>query len=518
MKKRNKKNKLSAEELRHRKRLKKVNAVAERLNITIVLSTIIFGTLCLIFLKRPTTSEIENRKLAEFPEFTWEDYFSGKFTDGISEFFSDSAPYRDQIHELGSYMKKVQGFKTEKSYVFSGNVEVVADDEGNVLETGSSAAVTDAISPETTAEAAESNVSPVETEPSETLSAEETTAETEAEKVNISEFSHNGIVQITLDNKPAGIMLFGGSEKQALRYAQTINAYKQALGDNVNVYNMIVPTSVEFYLPSELKKYSASEKDNINKIYSYLSDDVIHVDAYSKLREHQNEYIYFRTDHHWSPLGAYYAYTAFAEAIGDTPHPLSDYEAKTKEGFIGSLYGYSNFIALKQNPDTFTYYIPPDEWKTSYYDYKTLAYKYDGVLFHEYVEGENCYGMFLGADAIHTKITTEHKNGRKIVVFKESYGNAFVPFLVSDFEEIYVIDIRFFEKNAVDYIKQIGATDVLFLNNAFAANTSSLIDGIENMLVSPYGTAAKNMPVTETTAPETAAPASETSPASSVSE
>ena len=186
MKKRNKKNKLSAEELRHRKRLKKVNAVAERLNITIVLSTIIFGTLCLIFLKRPTTSEIENRKLAEFPEFTWEDYFSGKFTDGISEFFSDSAPYRDQIHELGSYMKKVQGFKTEKSYVFSGNVEVVADDEGNVLETGSSAAVTDAISPETTAEAAESNVSPIETEPSETLSAEETTAETEAEEVNIS--------------------------------------------------------------------------------------------------------------------------------------------------------------------------------------------------------------------------------------------------------------------------------------------------------------------------------------------
>ena len=86
---------------------------------------------------------------------------------------------------------------------------------------------------------------------------------------------------------------------------------------------------------------------------------------------------------------------------------------------------------------------------------------------------------------------------------------------MSDFEEIYVIDIRFFEKNAVDYIKQIGATDVLFLNNAFAANTSSLISGIENLLYSPFGTAGggtAETAVSETTvsAAETSAPPQET--------
>ena len=107
--------------------------------------------------------------------------------------------------------------------------------------------------------------------------------------------------------------------------------------------------------------------------------------------------------------------------------------------------------------------------------------------------------MVLGADAIHTKITTSFKNGRKIVVFKESYGNAFVPFLVNNFEEIYVIDIRYFGTNAVNYIKKIGATDVLFINNCFAANTSSLIKHIEDLYSSPTGSVVTTVAETETT-------------------
>ena len=113
--------------------------------------------------------------------------------------------------------------------------------------------------------------------------------------------------------------------------------------------------------------------------------------------------------------------------------------------------------------------------------------------------------MFLGADAIHTKITTSTKNGRKIVVFKESYGNAFVPFLVNNFEEIYVIDIRYFGTNAVDYIKKIGATDVLFIDNCFAANTSSLIKHIEDLYSSPTGSVVTTVTETETAPSETIA-------------
>ena len=107
--------------------------------------------------------------------------------------------------------------------------------------------------------------------------------------------------------------------------------------------------------------------------------------------------------------------------------------------------------------------------------------------------------MYLGGDSLHIKITTNAGTGRKIVMFKESYGNAFAPYLIDSFDEIYVIDIRYFGRNAVDYIKEVGATDVLFIDNAFAANTSSLISGIERMLTSPTGTIIiTEPPVTET--------------------
>ena len=110
------------------------------------------------------------------------------------------------------------------------------------------------------------------------------------------------------------------------------------------------------------------------------------------------------------------------------------------------------------------------------------------------------YGMFLGSDGIHVKITTSAGTGRKIVMFKESYGNAFAPYLIDSFDEIYVIDIRYFGKNAVQYIKDVGATDVLFINNVFAANTSKLIDGIERLLISPTGTVVVTAPPVTTPA------------------
>ena len=96
--------------------------------------------------------------------------------------------------------------------------------------------------------------------------------------------------------------------------------------------------------------------------------------------------------------------------------------------------------------------------------------------------------MFMGGDKVHTKITTNLETGRKIAVFKESYGNAFIPFLTDNFDEIYVIDIRYFGRNAVEYIKEQGITDVLFLDNIFAADTDSLINGIEGLLYNNHGT------------------------------
>ena len=474
-----------------------------KISIAVILGVIALTAVLLAVLPRPKTSELEKRELAPMPEFSAKALFSGEYFSGIAEHFSDTVPFREQLVVLNSRMKKAMGIS---SPTFYGTVDIVADDEGNSLEetpVQTEPAQTEPVPQQTdvaVSEKTEENDSAV----TETSAVSETT---ESEKTGIADFSNNGIVVdgVKMYGEDAGVMLFGGNKKQGARYAEIINKYKASLG-NVNVYNMVVPTSVEFYLPKKYSKYSSSEKESIDYIYSCLSPDVTPIDAYSKLAEHTDEYIYLRTDHHWSPLGAYYAYTAFCEALGMEYHPITDYTEKVKDGFVGSLYGYTNDITLANAPEQFHYFLPPDvTYSVQTYYYDTLAPKNGGALFHEYVEGANCYGMFLGADAIHTKITTSTKNGRKIVVFKESYGNAFVPFLVNNFEEIYVIDIRYFGTNAVDYIKKIGATDVLFIDNCFAANTSSLIKHIEDLYSSPTGSVVTTVTETETAPSETIA-------------
>lgn len=479
----------------YKKNLKLYN----KISAAVILSVIALTAVMLAVLPRPKTSELEKRELVPMPEFSVQALFSGEYFSGIAEHFSDTVPFREQLVVLNSRMKKAMGIS---SPTFYGTVDIVADDEGNSLE--ETPVLTEPVQTEPV---------PQQTDISAGEKAEETVSEPAVSETNVSEttgiadFSNNGIVVdgVKMYGEDAGVMLFGGNKKQGARYADIINKYKASLG-NVNVYNMVVPTSVEFYLPKKYSKYSSSEKESIDYIYSCLSPDVTPIDAYSKLSEHTDEYIYLRTDHHWAPLGAYYAYTAFCEALGMEYHPITDYTEKVKEGFVGSLYGYTNDITLANAPEQFHYFLPPDvTYSVQTYYYDTLAPKNGGALFHEYVEGANCYGMFLGADAIHTKITTSTQNGRKIVVFKESYGNAFVPFLVNNFEEIYVIDIRYFGTNAVDYIRKIGATDVLFIDNCFAANTSSLIKHIEDLYSSPTGSVVTTVAETETTLSETTA-------------
>lgn len=499
------------------------HAVFERVSIVLFLAVLFFMGLCLVFLKRPDFSESEKRELEKKPELTIQSYLDGSFASQFTAYFSDTVPFREQIVELNAKFDSIKGISAPKFY---GNVNVVADDEGNLIGEKTSAvtetqpAVSETLPGET---ASEGDVTPAV---SETTAPETTVSETETEEEeeveNIADFANNGIVVdgVKMYGDNAGVMLFGGNKKMGTRYAELISRYKEAMGEGVNVYNIVVPTSVEFYLPKKFQKYSSSEKDAIEHIYSSYTADVIPVDAYSEIAAHTDEYIYLRTDHHWSHRGAYYAYAALVKAMGETPKDIDkDYEVREIDGYVGSLYGYTNDPILKNSPELFTYYKPKSEYKTYYYDYDTLKPKGQGTLFYDNVSPGYAYGVFIGSDAIHTQIVTENHTGRKVCVFKESYGNAFVPYLVDSFDEIYVIDIRYFGRNAVEYMKEKGITDVIFINNAFAANTSSLIDGIEKLFTNPYGTLddekiAAVQPyyaTSETTAPVTAAPEGETS-------
>ncbi len=186
---------------------------------------------------------------------------------------------------------------------------------------------------------------------------------------------------------------------------------------------------------------------------------------------HTGEPIFFRTEHHWTALGAYYAAQEFAKTVDVPFPPLSEYEMRVKHGFTGSLYVSKHAQILKDYPDDIEYYVNKNAVYTAYClsggktDFKTQSYIRHSILY----ENHNNYGIFLALDDMSYKIVTNAGTGRSLVVLKDSFGNAVVPFLLSSFDTIYVVDFRFYKRNCVNFIKETGVTDVLVVASGFSA-------------------------------------------------
>lgn len=302
----------------------------------------------------------------------------------------------------------------------------------------------------------------------ETATAAETTARRREPSYGYEKLGESGILVIRrADGHYLGLMPCWGTYSLCESWAESVNGLKRRLPE-ANVYHMIVPTSSEFYVPDGWDSFTASQKNKIDHAASFL-ENVTDIDAYSALEAHLGEEIYARTDHHWQPLGGYYAAEAFANAAGLDFPELSKYEKVERGGYVGSLYGYAKDEHLKNDPEVFTLYLPPnnDALKTTYYD-TNFQNGYESALMLS-PDASGYYCSFLGSDDRIAKIETDVKNGRKLVIFKESYGNALVPFLVSSFEEIYVCDIRYFNPNAAEFCESVGATDVLAAVCTFTA-------------------------------------------------
>ena len=113
--------------------------------------------------------------------------------------------------------------------------------------------------------------------------------------------------------KNVGYNLFGSNDKVAKNYSTAVNSIVKGLDKNVTVYNMVVPNHTEFGLPTRIAADigCTSQADNIKTIYTNLNSRIQPINCYNTLAAHNDEYIYYNTDHHWTSLGAYYAYTAF---------------------------------------------------------------------------------------------------------------------------------------------------------------------------------------------------------------
>lgn len=287
----------------------------------------------------------------------------------------------------------------------------------------------------------------------------------------------DGLLVVNQDYHWRAMEMFGGGSGDT--YVSSLNKLRDSLDDSVRIYSMPAPLACEFYTPSNFSDVYFSQAECFADIAKRLDKGITTVDICSVLKKHTEEHIYSRTDHHWQPLGAYYAARTLAKAAGVPFDDISKYKKVTDEGYIGSLGAMYEDERLKNDPEKFTYYEPQGKISTYYYD-QQFEYIYEGSLLVP-VDISNSYIRFISGDSYAVKVKTGIKNGRKLLVIKDSFGNAEIPFYTSSFEEIYVADMRYFERNIVNFVNDMGITDVLFTMAAYSV-VGVNADNIETLI------------------------------------
>lgn len=276
--------------------------------------------------------------------------------------------------------------------------------------------------------------------------------------------------------------IYGVAQNSLKSYATVISDFAKRV-PKANVYVLLAPTSIEFYGPESYRTGSRSQAKGIGIAYGALTgENVKAVDALSEIQKHTSEYVYFRTDHHWTARGAYHAYTAFCKTAGFTPTKLEDHKTGRIDGFVGTMYTYTSAQILADNPDYVEYFYPLSEATGMIYTDATMANGRSMRIITETVSNRNKYLAFLEGDNPLEKITTSNKNGKKIAIVKESYGNAFAPFLIDHYEEVYVIDPRKVDMDLKSFVFEQGITDILFINYPFVPSNPTYRNAFDKML------------------------------------
>ena len=272
--------------------------------------------------------------------------------------------------------------------------------------------------------------------------------------------------------------LFYGYDDLAKDYSAAISKLKSSLGDGIKIYNLLIPTHCGVTLPDRFYgEYGiADQKEYLDTITSTYTADITGINAYDIIAHHRDEYVYFNSDHHWTGLAAYYAYKAFCNAAGIDCIPLSQMTEGTIDGYYGSLTNYIDESLV--DPDTVHYYTMDKDTSTTRYDSYGQGPQ-DTVLMHTYASSSFAYGVFLGGDNPLLVCKNNDGNGKKIAVVHESYGNAFCPYIAFTYSETHMIDMRDFNLDLKQYLKDNGIDEIIVINNAMATATPFICEQLE---------------------------------------
>ncbi len=449
---------------------------------TFLIPLFVFG-LVSVYDTDPTVSKVENRTLAAKPAFTAQGLWENTFTSAFEDYYADTFPGRESLISLGMDLRRLYTLP-----VGGGNTVIQGDFD---LGTGESLEDTDG----TGAQASPSPAPPTglpaspSPQPSPSPSAQPSTPTPAATP------------EPDVDLNQGGYLIIGDrimhmsytSKERCQTYADMLGRLQNALPDN-RVISMVLPNSFPFYAPSSQITKSLNQKEMIENLYAMYDPRIVTVDSYTPIEAHKDDYLYFRSDHHWTGLGAYWAYTGLCDALGYTPSELDSFETFTYEGFLGSFYRevakYPQAQAVKDHPDTVTGYLPNTPYTALAYKDASMTDGWSIPMFNKALSAGNTnkYVAFTNGDQAVIHIETEAGSGRSIVVIKESFGNALIPFLLPHYDDIYVIDYRKFNRDKLpsltltDFVKKTGVQDVLLVSYCYVPNEAGFTNWIAGMM------------------------------------
>lgn len=419
---------------------------AHKVNIILFITLIIgLGTMNLLVDHASGVMTIENRISQPRPSFTLDKLLSGELFRKYDQYVADHFVFREGFIGLAAHMENMKRVPGDEQ------VQIVSHQGANTAQRIPS-------------------VEPESTDPP------VTTDDRTMVNVNAQGFGH---ILIYGDR---AMEIHKHNETAVSAYAQTLNHFSEQLPKQ-QVYTMQIPTAIHFLDHEQYRKLSDDQPSTIAALEQQLHQNIISIDTVTNLERHSGEDLYFRTDHHWTARAAYYAYAAFMEQTGRSPLPIEAFDRAEINGFLGSLYGATRNDALAKSPDTMEIFLPPEPAEYMIHLQNMSNQVIPGQLIDlSASSGDQPYSVFLGGDHPLAVITNHHTEcSDAILVVKDSYANAFIPFLVAHYREVHVIDPRLYNGNLVEYAESCHIDEVLFTNYVLVHRYDGFVELLEQL-------------------------------------
>lgn len=407
----------------------------KRFYILSFFSILAFLGIFFVVSEKQQVSISEKRKLAVFPEFSWENYFAGKYTRSINQYINDHFPMRQEAVHFTEVFRYNLGFRLMQE-----KLVVVKKSKKEVIKS------------------------------------KELQNDTSQINAYLDDFEEAYMDGLLIVNGKV-YTLNSGSPAVSPYFSKMLNMYADSLRGTTRVFSAVAPLSSGFIPVSKYAKYNQRNKATLDAIKNTMAPGTYFCDVLGEMNLHFNENLWFGSDHHWTALGAYYGYVAFCKAAGFKPVPLEEMKREARYPYLGSLYELTRDLSVRNNPDTVVVYKPNVVTSAVMYNQYNLKNPVATKVFCN----SKSYSAFICGDAPLIKITTNVRNGKKAAVVKNSMGNAFSVYLISHYEEIYVFDFRYSRHNLLKIIRDAGIDDLIFSLGMYGAMSHGTIKMMKNM-------------------------------------